>query len=156
MSRRKCLELLTPRFPALDFATVSEINARVFALLPSRQRWLLSTRAVARPASYASVADEDTGGPACGVADPDPLPEEVVASLQERRRLQQALSELPADERLMLRLHYEQGLTLAEVARLTGQPDAFRVHRRIRAALDRLAALLSDPGTARGAKITSE
>lgn len=143
MTRAMCLEVLAPRFPELDFPTVSAINARVFALLPSRQRWLLSTRAAARQPVRSSPTDGGCEGPAAGVADPAPLPDEVVSSLQERRRLQDALAKLPTDERLLLRLRYEQGLTLAEVARLAGRGDPFRAHRKIEAALVRLAELMT-------------
>jgi DNA-directed RNA polymerase specialized sigma24 family protein len=52
------------------------------------------------------------------------------------------LSKLPAEQRLLLRLRYEQDLTLAEVARLTGQSDLFRANRKIQVALDTLADLM--------------
>jgi len=43
-----------------------------------------------------------------------------------------------------------RNLTLAEVARLTNQPDPFRANRHIQSALQALAELMSDP------RITSE
>jgi RNA polymerase sigma factor (sigma-70 family) len=76
------------------------------------------------------------------VAEPGPGPDELTAHLQEQRRLQDALSKLPAEQRLLLRLRYEQGLTLAEIARLTGQSDLFRANRKIQVALDTLADLM--------------
>jgi DNA-directed RNA polymerase specialized sigma24 family protein len=79
------------------------------------------------------------------VATPGPGPDELAAELQEQRQLQDALSKLPAEQRLLLRLRYEQNLTLTEVARLTGQPDPFRANRRIQAALDTLAGLMGGP-----------
>jgi hypothetical protein len=59
---------------------------------------------------------------------------------------------LPAEQRLLLRLRYEQNLTLAEVARLTNQSDPFRANRQIQSALKALADLISDPRIAPGRK----
>jgi RNA polymerase sigma factor (sigma-70 family) len=138
MSRAHCLEALTPRFPELTEATVAEINARLFALLTPQQRWQMSLRtSVPKPvASSAGLQDDD---PAWQLATSEPGPDDLAAELQEQRQLQDALSKLPAEQRLLLRLRYEQALSLAEVARLTGQPDPFRANRQIQAALDTLA-----------------
>ena len=141
MSRAQCVETLARRFPELTLATVSEVNARLFALLTPQQRWQLSARTPASKPVVLGTAPEDDD-PAWQVATAGPGPDELAAELQEQRRLQDALAKLPADQRLLLRLRYEQNLTLAEVARLTGQPDPFRANRRIQAALDRLADLM--------------
>jgi len=141
MSRAQCLEALAPRFPGLNSARVAEINARLFVLLTPQQRWQLSARgAVLHPGVPGAASDHDD--PSCQVATPDPGPDEVAAESQELGQLREALSKLPAEQRLLLRLRYEQGMTLAEVARLTGQPDPFRANRRIQSALDALAALM--------------
>jgi DNA-directed RNA polymerase specialized sigma24 family protein len=50
------------------------------------------------------------------VAEPAPGPDELTAELQQQRQLDDALARLPAEQRLLLRLRYEQNLTLAEVA----------------------------------------
>jgi RNA polymerase sigma factor (sigma-70 family) len=141
MSRAQCVEALAPRFPELTEATVSEINAKLFALLTPQQRWQLSARTLAlKPVVYGVEPDDDD--PALQVANPGPGPDDLAEGLQEQRQLQDALAKLPAEQRLLLRLRYEQNLTLAEVARLTGQPDPFRANRRIQAALDALAVLM--------------
>lgn len=141
MSRAQCLETLAPRFPKLTEAQVSEINARLFGLLTSQQRWHLSARTKAsHPAVGDLACDEDD--PVWQLAAPEPGPDDLAAEMQERRRLQDALAQLPPRQRLLLRLRYEQDLTLAEVARLTGQPDPFRANRQIQAALDALASLM--------------
>jgi RNA polymerase sigma factor (sigma-70 family) len=141
MSRAQCFEALAPRFPDLTGATVAAINARLFALLTPQQRWQLRTR---RPAlkvidGGAGTGDDD---PSWQLETPGPGPDDQAAELQEQRQLQDALSKLPAAQRLLLRLRFEQDLTLAEVARLTGQPDPFRANRQINAALDTLVDLL--------------
>lgn len=142
MSRVQCLQTLMPRFPELTGATVSEINARLFALLTPQQRWQLSVRTPAQnPLTRGETSEDD--GPAWRVAEPGPGPDELTSESQQQRQLQDALSKLPAEQRLLLRLRYEQDLTLAEVARLTGQPDLFRANRKIQVALDALAELMS-------------
>jgi len=141
MSRAQCVEALAPRYPELTEATVSEVNARLFALLTPQQRWQLSVRPSAlKPVVHDAGTEDDD--PAWQVATPGPGPDDLAEESQEQRQLQDALSKLPADQRLLLRLRYEQSLTLAEVARLTGQPDPFRANRQIRAALDTLADLM--------------
>lgn len=142
MTRAQCVAALSSRFPGLTLSRVAEINARLFALLTPQQRWQLSARYGLLHAAVPGTGPDDDD-PAWQVAAPDPGPDEIVAESQEVERLQEALSQLPPEQRLLLRLRYEQGLTLAEVARLTGQPDPFRTNRRIRSALDALAALLA-------------
>lgn len=141
MSRAHCLETLKPRFPELTEATVAAINARLFALLTPQQRWQMSLRPSA-PKSVASNAGSEEGDLPWQLATQAPGPDELAEGLQERRQLQDALAKLPAEQRLLLRLRYEQDLTLAEVARLTGQPDPFRANRQVQAALDALADLV--------------
>ena len=140
MSRAHCLEALAAQFPGLTEATVAEINARLFALLTPQQRWQMSLRPpTLKPVPSSARSDDD---PAWQLATSDPGPNDLAAELQEKRQLQDALSKLPAEQRLLLRLRYEQNLTLAAVARLTGQPDPFRANRQIQAALDMLAELM--------------
>lgn len=144
VSRARCLEILEPRFPGLTPVAVSEINARLFTLLTPQQRWHLSAKPQACQALTCNAVPDDDDDPTLQVAADEPGPEALVAETQDRRRLQQALARLPADQRLLLRLRYEQGLTLAEVARLTGQRDPFRANRRILAAIEALAGAMRE------------
>lgn len=149
MSRAQCLQELMHRFPELTDATVSEINARLFALLTPQQRWQLSVRTrVLQHANRRSSTEADDLTER--VMEPGPGPDDLTAELQEQRQLRDALARLPAEQRLLLRLRYDQNLTLAEVARLTKQPDPFRANRQIQCALKALAELMSEP------RITSE
>ena len=143
MSRVQCLQALMPRFPALTDATVSEINARLFTLLKPQQRWQLSSRTAALKPVTCGVSPEDDD-PAWQLAEPGPGPDDLAAELQEQRQLRDALARLPTEERLLLRLRYEQNLSLAEVARLTNQADLFRANRQIQSALKFLGELMSD------------
>jgi DNA-directed RNA polymerase specialized sigma24 family protein len=100
---------------------------------------------VLQPVSLGSETRDDD--PVSQLVAPGPGPDEVTAELQEQQQLEAALAQLPAGQRLLLRLRFEQGLTLAEVARLTGQPDPFRANRQVQAALDALADLMSGRDT---------
>jgi RNA polymerase sigma factor (sigma-70 family) len=133
MSRHECLECLGPRFPGLTLDCVAAINARLFRTLTPRQRWQLGVRR-----GTASLDREDGRAADGSPVALEPDPGTIVTDDEDLRRVRQALARLPPDERLLLRLRYEQELTLSEVARLTAQPDPFRAHRRIQAALAHL------------------
>jgi RNA polymerase sigma factor (sigma-70 family) len=151
MTRVQCFHALLPRFPGLTESGVAEINSRLFQLLTPQQRWQLTVRTpTLTPVTYPVSPEDDD--PAWQLAQPGPGPDELAEESQQQRRLQQALAALPAEQRLLLRLRYEQNLSLAEVARLTGQPDPFRVNRRIQAALDALAAAMGDKSARSGRK----
>ena len=140
MSRAQCLRVLLPQFPQLTERQLSEVNGRLFALLTPQQRWRLSMR---RPRLERVVQGVEQEGDDPTSRLEEPGPEEVAEELQELELLQDALAQLPAEQRLLLRLRYEQDLTLAEVARLMRLPDPFRANRQIHAALEALAKIMS-------------
>lgn len=144
MSRAECVATLAPAFPELNDTVVAGINARLFALLPPQQRWWASARSVELEPIDDGVASADDDR-ALQVPASDPGPDELAAESQDRARLRDALSKLPVEQRLLLRLRFEQDLTLTEIARLTGQPDPFRTNRKIQAALAALSAHLGTP-----------
>ncbi len=144
MSRIRCVSTLAPRFPQLTEAAVAEVSARLFALLTPQQRWQLSVRRSGlKPMACGAEAEDDD--PSLQVADPGAGPDDLTEAMQVRQQLQDALAQLPTEQRLLLRLRYEQDLTLAEVARLMRLPDPFRANRQIHAALDALAGLVGAP-----------
>lgn len=144
LSRAQCLQELTPLFPDLTDARLAEINARLFAVLTPQQRWHLGARTSVRNPVVRGVTPEGDDS-AWQVAEPGPGPEELAVESQERCQLEEALAQLPARQRLLLGLRYEQDLTLVEVARLTNQPDPFRANREIQAALEALAEIMAAP-----------
>jgi len=150
MPRIECLRLLQATHSSLTEPQLSDINARLFALLTPQQRWQLGTRMATRPPSDESTLAFEDG--ALQLEEPGPGPEELAESTQERGQLDVALAQLPPRERLLLRLRYEQDLTLAEVARLTGLHDPFRANRQIRAALAALTELMNPPVPDHGRK----
>jgi RNA polymerase sigma factor (sigma-70 family) len=72
------------------------------------------------------------------VADPSPDPERIAILRETQTALARALPRIDANDRLLLRLRYLEGLGLLQVARLVGLKDAQTADRRIREALERL------------------
>jgi len=141
MPREECLRALEARFPGLTEQKLSEVNSRLFSLLTPRQRWQLSTR-VAEPLSLDDGPPSDHDMTAFQAEEPGPGPDELAQTEQERSMLEAAMARLPAQQRLLLRLRYQQDLTLEEIARLTRLPDPFRANRQIQAALEALAEIV--------------
>ena len=136
---RYALDIL---FPKLTEARIAESVERIERCLSSRQRWLLSTRQV-RLQPLTSPSSEEGRPIEQEIPNPGPDPE-TVAELRERRAaLTHALSQLSKSERLLLRLRYEQELSLAEVARLAKLSNAQQADRRIRKALEALRKEMS-------------
>ena len=75
------------------------------------------------------------------LADPD-TPESLAAEEQSRRRLQQALDELPEDQREAVLLRLQQELSLDEIGTITGVGRE-TVKSRLRYALDKLRTRLN-------------
>ena len=74
---------------------------------------------------------------------PVPTPEEGLASAETRRAVQAALATMPADEREVIVLAYDDGLTQSEIAERLGWPLG-TVKTRTRRALARLRAALAE------------
>jgi RNA polymerase sigma-70 factor, ECF subfamily len=74
-------------------------------------------------------------------------PEGEVERRELQRRVRQAVAALPESQRGPIWLHYFEGFSLAEVARLEGVPEA-TLRSRVRAGLRRLSTSLADLLTA--------
>jgi RNA polymerase sigma factor (sigma-70 family) len=148
MPRTQCLNVLRPKFPELTESSIADINARLFGMLTPKQRFRLSSRALAA-SSRGPAAELDEEDFASRTPDSAPEPPSLAEDAEASERLHAALTKLPPMQRLLLRLRFEQNLTLAEVARLTCQPDPFRAKRQIQAAVTALHQLMEDPGLPR-------
>lgn len=138
MTRADCQRVLVQRFPDVTLEQISEVNARLFKQLSSRQRWQL----VHRSRGFVSIDDATTpDDEATGVQpeEPGPGPEQLAEEWNSRDAVNEALQKLAPRQRLLLRLRYQQDLTLEEVARLVGLPDPYRANREIQAAIEELA-----------------
>jgi RNA polymerase sigma factor (sigma-70 family) len=86
----------------------------------------------------ASVRTTAKLDPSLEIVDPRPGPE-ALAVLEERKAaLSRALDRLSKPERLLVRLRFEQELTLEQIARLLDLGNAQRADRRLKEILARL------------------
>lgn len=72
------------------------------------------------------------------VPDTRPGPEQMTEALEVAEILERAVASLPEDERLLVRLRFEQELTLSEIADLTGLSNPQAADRRLRKVLRKL------------------
>ena len=71
-----------------------------------------------------------------------PTPDQTAQSDQDRQQLQQALAELTGEQRLIVQLRYQQGMTLGKISEIMQLGDPFRANRRLKAALAALSKAL--------------
>lgn len=123
-------EALRPDYPDLAESDVSETLERIRQQLTPRQHWLLSIR---RPKVVPLVegAGRKEDPSEIQIADPGPDPEDLAADAETRARLGTALAALSDEDRLLVRLRFEQGLTLERAASLTGLNNAQQADRRL-------------------------
>ena len=138
MNLTACLEVLKPRFPGLTAAQLTLAVQRINEILTPRQQWLLST---AHP-HVVSIDDFGVDSSALAPRDRRPTPEQATLKAQQLDRLESALSRLKPQQRLLLKLRYQQDLTLREIARLARLGDPFKARREIQKALKELESLL--------------
>ena len=125
IDREACLQLLKDEFPDLTRAQLSEAIARVWSVLTPRQRWQLEVRWGRRDTRPGKVPE---------LVDPNPEPDSAADRAQGIERLRAVLEKLTSEERLLLHLRYQQGLTYRQIATLTGLGDPVRANRAIKAA----------------------
>jgi RNA polymerase sigma factor (sigma-70 family) len=136
-TQEETLQQLESVYPGVSLSEISSIEERLQGSLTSRQQWILGAR---RESKLTPVAVESGDGEdrVVDVADPRPNQETQLADQQQQALLQKSFSDLPAQERLLLQLRFEQELSLHEIARLCGLQDAQQVHRRLAAILKKL------------------
>lgn len=89
------------------------------------------------------ISSDDESAPLAQMqAEESDQPERALSDFEQRRRLQQALDELPDDQRIALQLRLEQEMPLEEIAGVTGVGRE-TVKSRLRYALDKLKARLA-------------
>jgi len=135
VSLQACFASMQADFPDLTESQLTSAVSRINETLTQRQHWLLS----ARHTQTVSMDQADTDQTASEPAEPGHGPEQSAALSQKQEKLQQALAMLSPRQRLLIKLRYQQELSLKEVARLTRLGDPFRARRHIQAALNELA-----------------
>lgn len=142
LSPEQTLEHLLPNSPGLDLTELSRLEKHVAGSLSSRQRWLLSTRPHLLDTATSVALTEDDQAKFYEIADNRSDQEELLSQQQEQTQLHKCIAALPEFERLLVQLRFEEDLSLAEIASLTGLEDAQKVHRQIAAALKKIRVAL--------------
>jgi RNA polymerase sigma factor (sigma-70 family) len=138
MARSECLHSLQARYPDLTTERLAEVNARLFKLLTRQKRWGFVARR-STTVSLDDCASPDSDEPGLQVMASGPGPDVLAELDQDQRRIRAALSRLSPQQRLLLRLRFEQDLTLTEIARQLALPDPFHARRKVDSALAALA-----------------
>jgi len=134
MEKEACFQSLRADFPDLTRELVTKAVVRIYSLLTPRQRWQISVRNRGRRRARGALPPEQYEQ----LPDPAPGPEAETQREQELEALQRAVSRLPADQRLLIRLRFQDGLPLRKIAQLKYHGDVNVAWRHIRAAMDAL------------------
>lgn len=138
MNLPACFYALHLTYPDLTKNQLAESVSRLHTTLSPRQRWQLSLRK-----RETILSDAFSDGPAgTELVESGPGPETIVELVQIRDRLRLAMSKLGEQQRLLLRLRYQENLPLKDVAELAGLDNLYQAKRRIKSALEALAELL--------------
>ncbi len=138
LTENETFHALKPLWPALTREQLVEAASRVAAAFSGRSSWFFLVRRPRRQSLSAvssSAEPEETGA---GLVDPRADPEREAAAHESLASLREALERLSPRDRLLVRLRYEQELSLEEIGRLTGLSGASQVEREIRRALETL------------------
>lgn len=142
LSPEQTLEQLLPTSPGLDLGQLSRLEKRVESSLSSRQRWILSMRQLPAGGAASILLTEGDEADICQIPDDRSDQEDVLSKQQEQMEIRKCVAALPRFERLLVRLRFEEDLSLTEIASLTGLGDAQRVHRHITGALKKIRVAL--------------
>jgi len=148
MDKEASYQTLRADFPDLTRELVANAVARVYSLLTPRQRWQIHVRMRRRKPARGGPQHER-------IEDlPDPLggPEEEAQKQEDLELLHEAMSRLPTNQRLLLRLRFQEGLTLRKIAQLKYHGDTNATWRHIQAAMDALSGHLGIKGSAKQRK----
>jgi len=128
------LRLLIPSFPHTTEEAVAESKQRIETGLTQQQRWLLNTHAArSQEALFTDLAEVQANVP-----DPRSNPEAEAILNERRRNLLRKLNGLTHEDRLLVRLRFEQELTLDQIAKLLDLGIAQRVDRQLKQVLSKL------------------
>jgi RNA polymerase sigma factor (sigma-70 family) len=131
------VQSLRSAFPDITHAQLAESRARIEQALSPRQRRLLDARLLKRASQATGSFDEITTAKV-NVADPAPDPEAQALFKDRATALRRAVGCLSPRERILIRLRFEQELTLEQVAKLLDLGNAQRVERQVKAVLEKL------------------
>lgn len=136
-----CLKSLRERFPNITRTQLTESLSRLHDAFSPEERWRLSFANQAPEHRHVSYESGFITNPfTSGTRGPD---EEAVRS-ERAQCLREILATFPVRQRLLLRLRFEQQLSLREAARIAGCTNLHQARRLIQKALDELRPLLAE------------
>lgn len=130
MNKEACFQNLSPDYPDLERVSVTNALSRIYLLLTPHQCWQISVRNRRRKPSGVNWPKDQ----AERLPDPGLGPEIQLQRQQELEILGKALSHLPASQRLLLQLRYQEGLSLKKIAKLQKLGDTNRAWQHIQSA----------------------
>ena len=150
MKLHEAFEFLRVHVPNLTESRVEAGVERIRQLLSPGKLWALVAR---RPSLLSLDMTPDAGETArpLQVADPEPDPEDLAILNEKRACLARALMDLAETDRLIVRLRYQEGLTLQVIGDVVGLPGPQAVARKLQSIQERLR----DSLTSRDAKTDS-
>jgi RNA polymerase sigma factor (sigma-70 family) len=122
--QEKTLQQLRGTWPSIQVNELIEIEWRIEDRLNPAQRWILSVRNQALGTTMRANDEGELG--MMEFADPAPSPESAVQDKVQCRALRKCVEALRAEERLILRLRFDDELSLDEISQLVGLGDAQR------------------------------
>ena len=134
LNKEASFQKLRIDFPDLGRASIANAVSRIHSVLTPRQRCQISVRQRGRR----QAGTDPLQGRIELLPDPGSGPEMEAQTQQELEALQRAISQLPARQRLLLRLRFQEGLSLQKIAQLQHLGDTSRAWRHIQAAVDAL------------------
>jgi RNA polymerase sigma factor (sigma-70 family) len=137
VSPEECVQLLAAEFPDTTIHHINDSRHRIDGVLSSSQRWLLAQRS-ASPNGRTQNFEEALRDVRDGTADP----EARAIENEQRKRLERAMKALPPHDRLLIRLRFEEGVTLDKAAQLLGLGNAQKADRQVKDILARLRKLM--------------
>ena len=141
-SPEETLVMLAAQFPQVTAEQVAESRVRIEKELSGRQRWLLALHS--NQAGGGNSTEEVDESAFRNLIDSRPDPEAQFISREAQAKLRLVLGRLSQSDRLLLRLRFEQELTLDQCARLLDLGNAQRVDRQIKELILRLREVMSE------------
>lgn len=140
LSEDHTAHLLRPRFAGLNGEMVSKAVEQISTTLTPRQRWLLASKnPLPQP-----TGDDSHEKESVQLRQSSPDPEELVIGKDLLERLERAVRKLPSSQQILIRLRYEQGLSLNACAHFAGLENPQKADRQIRTILGRLRKLMEN------------
>lgn len=144
LSSDQAFAMLQPEFPGLSREDASRAEADVDQAMGSKARWMLEVRRPVVESLDAPIDDGETlrHEPADHTHDP----ESAAITADERERLGGAIAALDPADRLLVQLRFDEGMTLATLARVLEFKDQWTVVRQLQRVLKQLRAALGAKG----------